>query len=683
MPNVEGPDGKVIAFPDSMSSADIDKAMQQMYGGHASQQAAPAPAASPYIKWPAVLGTAAAQGFDLGAGAPGDLIAAGEKYAPALTGAINSASLTFGLPLLTPNGKPTLPTSSALQGATNALGLTGTQLGHPDTLGQRLAAGTVAGATGAIPLALTGDIPGAVAVGGIAGLGSGATEEVFPNNPITSDLAGIATGLAGGSIIGDVRNMLALSSAKRAASNASTALTQAKDARFDGNIALAKDAQDKLAQARQQAEAAKAALTPHIPPYEQIAAKFGPTQTLQEAGEGMQDAGRKWLTTEMPKRQAAAWAPVDKLVPPTSEIELPEYAGALTQITSKGSRLGGDLKSPIFDSLNRRLQGALRPSEDIPGEEPTVKPLTWQDARELRSLIGDAMGDTATVKPIHQQDLANLYRALTHDMGARASEVSPQAAKAFNDANAQSTRLFGFAEGPLAKVISGKKPDPASDPNPEAAARRLLTAGRSGATDLSALRSEMPQAVDGLTAAFMRQQGKQWSNLSPEAKLALAPGNAGNIDAALAKHESDMASFNLAHKTIAGALADTRAATSAGQKGARVQLQSAQRQAQRDLDNANANYNALKEKSGSWTPNLLGGLLGGTVGPQIATAGLHALGLPGSEFVQSAWGGIIGAMAPWVVRSAARTVKHPRLPLAALQGARAGSAATTLRGSQQ
>lgn len=667
MPNVQGPDGKVISFPDSMSAADIDKAMAEAYG---TAQPSSTPAA---LKWPAVAGTAVAQGLASGIGMFGDIPVLEHKAADYIGVPKVVSDVLFGL-----HG----PTSDQTQAVTNSLGLTGTQIGRPETPAQRLVAGTIAGVTSALPMAATGDLPGVLAVGGMGGLGAAGASEALPNNPIVSTVAGIGTGLAGGSILGDVKNMLALRAATKAQSDASSALAAAKEAAFSGKEGIYQDSQARLKAAAAAANAAKASLTPHVPPYEQLAAQFGKTQTLQEAGEGMQDAGRKWLTDELPKRQAAAWAPADKLIPVGTEIELPEYAGALSTITSKGSRLGADLKSPLFDSLNRRLQGALRPSEDIPGEEATVKPLTWQDARELRSLIGDAMGDTATVKPIHQQDLGNLYRALTHDMGARASEISPQAAKAFNDANAASTKLFSFAEGPLANVIKGKKPD-ANDPNPEAVARRLVTAGRSGATDLAALRQEMPDAVNGLTAAFMRQQGASWHKLAPEAKLALAPTQTAQIEATLAKHEADAASFNLAHKTIASALADARAGAAASAHGSRVQLQSAQRVAQRNLDAANAKYQALKNSPYAFGGSMLGGIFGHDVGAELGVAALNALGLPGSDFLHSAWGGIAGAMAPWIMRSAAKVVTKPRLPLAATMGATGGAAATSLRGTQQ
>jgi hypothetical protein len=114
--------------------------------------------------------------------------------------------------------------------------------------------------------------------------------------------------------------------------------------------------------------------------------------------------------------------------------------------------------------------------------------------------------------------------------------------------------LYNFAAGPLSKLIStGKAAEETI--KPEAAASSLLAGGKKGATDLAALRTEVPEAVDELAAAHLRS-AKPWTNMSPEAQAALVPevGARAVLNSAIPKTVSGLSTTNNLVRSLLGEL---------------------------------------------------------------------------------------------------------------------------------
>lgn len=354
------------------------------------------------------------------------------------------------------------PRVSNILGAESQLGLLpGAELNPgagPYPEAEKLGTAAGIGLVSAIPSILAGAPPIQTATaGGLGGLAGEVASEALPGNPLAPPLAGLAAGIG---------------TSVAASALASTNLRS-------------------------------------------IASSLGSSSTVQQAGEAMQQSARSWLSSTLPSKLAAAWAPVDAAIPPATVTPLTNFSSALSGIT----RSAGTLQ-PLVDALTSTGPKRL---EQILNNLPSTQ-TTWGDVKQLRSAVGDAMANPQTVKDIPQTNLAHLYAALTQDMQQTAASVG--ASDVFNAANAESTRLYNLAEGPVAKVVSGPKADLANDPAPEAVASRFLSGGKRGATDLAALRTEIPSAVDELAAAHLTSTPQNWAKLAPEAQAALIPDKA-------------------------------------------------------------------------------------------------------------------------------------------------------------
>lgn len=250
---------------------------------------------------------------------------------------------------------------------------------------------------------------------------------------------------------------------------------------------------------------------------ERIAAAMGQSKTWQEAGTQVQQQARTYLEKTMPARLESIWAPVDSQMQGAA-AKLTNFETELAKQTSKSPSV-----QPVVDELSpkmpARLQDAL--GNSVAGLTGSA---TWADVKTLRTALGDALKNPMVVKDLPADSISKLYRALTKDMEASAQAVSPTALKLFKEANKESTDLYKFAEGTLGKIVAGAKAS-AGDPVPEMVAKRLLTAGKAGGSDLQALRAKLPEAVNELGAAHLRAglDPSSWTKLSPEAKEALIP----------------------------------------------------------------------------------------------------------------------------------------------------------------
>ena len=271
---------------------------------------------------------------------------------------------------------------------------------------------------------------------------------------------------------------------------------------------------------------------------EQQAAKLGTSRTLQQAGSALQDSARTWITNILPAKENAAWAPVDAVIPPATSTPLNNFMSILQQQTSKGGQLNAAL-APLESHLPKTMLDALQNKTPI----GLGVPPTWEEARALRSAVGDALRDPSIAKGAAEQNLRQMYAGITTDLrgvaqGIDATNPQAGATAAFDAANLESTRLHGFAENVLGKVIQSKNPQQVGI-TPENAANAMLAPAKKGGTMLGQLRNELPDAADELAAAHIRMKGlsdptdpaspvsgafsSQWGAMSPEAKLALVP----------------------------------------------------------------------------------------------------------------------------------------------------------------
>lgn len=476
--------------------------------------------------------------------------------------------------------------------------------------------------------------------------------------------------------------------AKLAAAQAVSAATSASEATRDAAKAAA------TTTAQNETKLADSAI-------EGVAGAHGQSQTLQDAGQTLQDAGREWLTKTMPAKQDAAWSPVNSAMA-GSPAPLSATAAALKDINTSAGKL-----EPLTQLLKPGLPAQLQKVFDKTigggeGKESTIldesgspvttpaTPPTWEEVQKFRSTLGDAMSNPTTIRDVGQQNLARLYSSVTQDMrNAVGQSGGDGALAAFDAANAESRRLYGIAQGPLARVIGGPTADVRFDPAPGKVAAGLLAGGKTGDRDIAALASEgLP--VGELAAAQLREAPAGWSKLSPEAQATLVPDTAHRavIDNALTlasaapqKEKATVAAADAAHKaTVATAQANAdfgpttaqarRNALSADNAEGVRDLSRSQMAAKAAQADAQARFDALPKDD--HTANLLHTLQSGHVG---AAAGallgtLHQLGL--DPITGGAGGEVLSRVAPLAWRGIKAAASGPAGAVPAISGGLGG-----------
>ena len=525
---VEGPDGKTIEFPDSMSPADINAAMEQTYG---HQQTSQLPAAG--LTGPGRLPAMAASGALGGALGAVDSVDSGLSW----------VDQKLGLDKLLPSWM--MQKHQLLPGAENLVNrpeLT------PQTTAEKYLKAGAEGLGGALALApFGGGVAGlaAGAAGGVAGQGA---EDLLPGNTTAKVTAGLVGGLG---VQGS--------------------------ASWLGSKGI-----------------------------EKIAALYGSAKTPQEAGQALQDGAKDWLANTKPQLENQAWDPVNSAMS-EKPVDIRNFTDTLQKLDANGgalknlvSQFGGQMPSKLLDTLNNRTPIGIGFAA------------SWEDARQLRSAIGQSMTDTSIMKDLPMRQKEALYGAITGDLRSSAHLQGPEVAEGFDAANATSSQLNDFTRDHLDKIIG---PNAQS---PEKVAKSLLTSGKTGGTSLAALREQIPDSVNELTSAHLLAPKLQWGAMSPEAKLALVPD------------------------PLHRALIDK--AVKAGSSGGAV----------------------------SDMGDTLKALTGGTIGDHIATGLGSALHIGGSDLVHGAVGAMVGAGLPMLARGAGGIARNPaqlRLPgLGALAG---------------
>lgn len=562
------------------------------------------------------------------------------------------------------------PSVDATEGVVNALGMHGPE---PQGVGERYLSAAAKGigaslVPGGGGLGLTN-----AAIGAASGVGAQVGEDLMPDSVV----APIVGGLIGGGAIGAASSIgkgiglgAAVKGAEEANTTAADQLQQLSQQRDQMSIAKA---QMNLGQKQQldtlNANAANVA--------EQTASGLGNSTTLQQSGKALQSAADDWMTTTFPAKKAAIWAPVDAAIPADTPAPLFAFKGALDNINqSAGSTQAlTDLLTP---ALPRKLASAMENMDSpagnfakppVMGESPILdasgkplpkevapaqdaEPITWADARKLRTTIGDAMTNPVYIKDIGEQNLAHMYATLSQDLRSSAASVSPVAAQAFEQANAQTTALFDTARGPISSILNAK--------DGETAANTLINAGKKGSSTLQVLRGEMPDAVNEVGATALRS-GK-WQAMSPEAQEQMVPDAAARqmLNDSYGAIDNAQQAHGLAEQQHAQDLIDLNkqiAQSRVDQYASGKDLKSAQE--------------AKAEQAAKWSAyGPLGlGVTGaglGVVGHNVGTALGNPLGFQGA--------GALGTALGYGLPAAAMFMRNPDIRSPALQGAMRGGA---------
>lgn len=495
------------------------------WSGHVALAGSDDQIRNPWLRYPLMVGSYATKGL------------AGMIDLPRTISSGLDSVLTGGANLITGNNLSTsqefikqhapllnIPSASDIG---NSLGVIDNKRLKPEGLGENALAAVATGAPygGA-------SVPGQVLTGA-SSLAGEAAHELFPDSVIAPILAGGATGYGMGRIF-QARQAARdwsqiqkdLPAAQAQAKSAEDALRQARDAKIT-DAKSAKDAKQALvdssaadrdafiAQANNERKLGLQAQDTNI---KSVADGLGNSQTVEDAGDQIQNASRNWLANTLPSKLAANWKPVDDAIPAGTPVQLDSFKGALSRINEQAGSLE-PLAKDIKPGVPARWQDKLQAMEDQAGLGGPAVQHTWQSVAKFRSMLGDFMSNPQAIKDIGQQNLSALYASLTDDM--RSVAKAQGAGAQFDQANAASRSLYGKAEGVFGKAVSGTKPSIADDPLPGRTAQNFLNRAQSDASEVQTLREEVPAAADHLASVAVRTGA--WPKLSPEAQAALIP----------------------------------------------------------------------------------------------------------------------------------------------------------------
>lgn len=254
---------------------------------------------------------------------------------------------------------------------------------------------------------------------------------------------------------------------------------------------------------------------------ESVAAAHGDARNYRQAGEVLQKDARDWINTELPARETAAWAPVDAKIPPLTPVNQFNFEQRVHDLAGKGG-LNADLVEKTMPGLVKQFNSALQ--NKVPGS-----PVDWQDARALRTALGDMMGRPTVANAVGPDVLNSLYQSISSDLERTANVMG--AGPEFATANATSNELRNFRDQVLGKKITSSDTGNREMIDPENAAKNLLSGARKGDTTLEKLRQELPSATDQLAAVHLRQTGLAEPENAASTVSPKFAGSIGNLDA--------------------------------------------------------------------------------------------------------------------------------------------------------
>lgn len=223
---------------------------------------------------------------------------------------------------------------------------------------------------------------------------------------------------------------------------------------------------------------------------ETTASNFSQTATnAQRAGEQMQAEARNWRDNVWPQQQAAVWTPLNQRMAGSS-VTPAGYRTALDDLTTQLSL--PETSRVLTPATVRQLREALV------ADVPPGGTMTWEQAQQLRTKLGQALGVPDIVQSVGKDALTRAYGGIARDMESTATAHGQ--GQVFANANQVSRDGHAFIESTLSKIIRSN--NPAQDIHPEDATKNILNAGD---TDLAALRDRIPGAADAAAAWKLRQ----------------------------------------------------------------------------------------------------------------------------------------------------------------------------------
>lgn len=604
-----------------------------------------------------------------------------------LPGTLSDLAYAHGLePEAVHNALSILPTGQSL---VNDLGpLAGPE---PQTETEKYLSGAAQGIGAAIPMAALGPLSAPALLGAAgAGAGSGATAEVahemFPESQIAPIAAGLLGGFAGegpGAVLATGLGKLGLRSAEKQASIKGAAV-QTIQSNLDNAKLLQQDLTDRAKQAgldqteammqakQQAAEKVSAAQQQADEVSGAVVGKLGGAKTLQEAGKVVQQRAGDWMN-QLPGKVQSILDPVYAKVPEGSEVTPTALQQTLESINTSAGSLEGlnkELKPYLPAKLQSRLDAVLE------GQKAgIVGPITVGDARALRTSVGEALSNPKLLNDIGNANVERIYGALTQDIRQSLPEdLRPE----WDAANSSTHQLYGYARNTISKVI--KSPEGDGNAAPEVTASRLVNSAKRGGTDLTALRSQLPDAADAIGAHILSTSSGDWLKLAPEAKAALVPDDVAraNLDVA---HTSASTAESASKTQLQNlkALHDAENLQNARElEASRLAVQGHERQlaaAKGAKGEADAAVQAFGAAAGSAKGRQLtraAESIAGTIGGHaLGGLAMSALGVPpGFSTGASA---VLGSL-PYAIEAAKAVGRNPRILQGPLIGATAGNA---------
>ena len=353
--------------------------------------------------------------------------------------ALNWLTRSTGLPEI-PADFHYFPTVSEVGKMTNMLGMTNNPRLAPQTETEHLLQAGAAGMGGAVPLLPFGPAAPALASGMAGGLvGEGARAAGLP--PLAQDIAGVAAGLG----VQGVASMVGR--------NVASGLANKLD-------------------------------------------RLGTSKTLEQAGEITKDALEEWQNVTKNAVIGAARNEVDAAIPSTAAVDPTDMMARLNQYVAQG---GAAAEAARRFFTNTVKSGGIR--GDAAAKVNARQPLTWAEARELRTELGQALKDS---DPAYQAAMRYMYGGISNDMAATANSLGAgdvfarfnQVSRDAHEFDALADKLLKRDSGSLATYLLGKN--------------RGEIVGQ--------LREQVPDAVDKLAAAHIRldPSGKNFLSLSPD-----------------------------------------------------------------------------------------------------------------------------------------------------------------------
>ena len=420
MAGAGSPWDSAVAQAGTSAPVTSDDSDNSSWSNHVAAAGGPQQITNPWLRYPLMAGSAVVAGA----------MASIPRRIPTQTmPTLADIPLTGAANMLTENdfeapaaaAERRLGVTPSVQRTTNALGVTDNPRLKPEGLGENLlAAGLTAAPYGGASL------PGVIGATA-SGLAAEGAHELFPGSIVAPILAGGIGGYSMGKIFQARQatkewNQIQkdLPAAQQASSDAEDALRQARDAKItDARSAkLAKQglvdssAADRdafIAQANNERKLGLAAQDSNI---KSVADGLGNSQTVEDAGDQLQNASRNWLANTLPQKLADSWKPIDDAIPASTPIQLDSFKGALSKINEQAGSLeplAKDIKPGVPARWQDKLQ-AMEDQADLGG--PAVNH-NWQSAAKFRSMLGDFMSNPQAIKDIGQQNLSTLYAALT------------------------------------------------------------------------------------------------------------------------------------------------------------------------------------------------------------------------------------------------------------------------------